>query len=124
MIQLSQHQLEIREKIQQISSLIGDDPIFASAVALVESSLGLQLKSPTGAKGVFGMTSIAMKDLLQEMDKKGNEVIGILCGLAFLHLLTKRHKTLDKVVLHFCNPADFDFYLPRVKEYMKELSND
>jgi len=121
-MKLSQQQLEIKSLIEQTTLAIGDDPILSVAVALVESSLGLQLKSPTGAKGVFQLTSIAMKDLLQEMDKKGNEIIGILCGLAFIHLLIKRHGTVEEVVRHYCNPDDYDFYIMRIKNYMKELS--
>jgi membrane-bound lytic murein transglycosylase MltF len=123
-MKLSQQQLKIKSLIDQITLAIGDDPILSVAVALVESSLGLQLKSPTGAKGVFQLTSIAMKDLFQEMDKKGNEAIGILCGLAFIHLLLKRHKTISEVILHYCDPNDYEFYLQRIKDRMKELSND
>jgi membrane-bound lytic murein transglycosylase MltF len=121
---LSQQQLKIKSLIEQVTLSIGDNPILSVAVALVESSLGLQLKSPTGAKGVFQLTSIAMKDLHQEMDKKGNEVIGVLCGLAFIHLLIKRHKTVEEVIHHYCDPKDYDFYIQQIKAYMKELSDD
>ena len=115
---LDQKQLETKAKIIKIATAMGIDPLFAVAVAMTESSLGLNQKSPTGCVGVFQMSSIAMKDLLQEMKNNNDDIIDIACGLAFLHLLLKRHQTIDSAVSHFCDPKDRDFYIERVKYYM------
>jgi hypothetical protein len=70
------------------------------------------------------MSSIAMKDLLKEMEKTDDDIIDITCGLAFLHLLLKRFKTIEEATRHFCDPNDKDFYIKRVFDYMKEFSNE
>ena len=88
---------------------------------MTESSLGLNQKSGTGARGVFQMTSIAMKDLLQEMEKQDSDIIDILCGIAFLYLLEKRWGTMEEATKHFCDPKDRDFYWNRVKGYIEEF---
>jgi len=98
---------------------MGLDPAWALAVAMVESSLGEKQKSPTGCRGVFQMSAIAMKDLLQEMEKQDDDLIDIACGLAFLHLLLKRHKTMEAATAKFCDPNDRDFYVSRVVNYME-----
>jgi len=116
---LLKRQLEIKEKIVKIAQAIGLDPIWALSIAMVESSLGEGQKSPTGCKGVFQMSSIAMKDLLQEMEKSDDDIIDIACGLAFLHLLLKRHKTIEHATEHFCDPDDRYFYIDKVLSYMK-----
>ena len=112
-------QIETRDKIIKVAKVFGIDPSWAVSVAMVESSLGIFQKSPTGCRGVFQMSSIAMKDLLQEMEKADDETIDIACGLAFLHLLLKRHKTIEAATAKFCDPKDRDFYVNRVLEYMK-----
>ena len=55
----------ILDKIKAFAPQLGVDPSWAAAIAMTESSLGINQLSPTGARGVFQMTSIAMKDLLQ-----------------------------------------------------------
>lgn len=112
-------QIETKEKIERVARAIGLDPVWAVSIAMVESSLGDRQKSPTGAKGVFQMTSIAMKDLLQEMVKQDDDIIDIACGLSFLHLLLKRHKTIEAATAHFCDPKDRTFYPNRVLAYME-----
>lgn len=121
-MELNPKQLEIKDKIIQGAKAIGIDPNWVLAVAMTESSLGLNQRSPTGCKGVFQMSSIAMKDLLLEMEKQDDEVIDIACGVAFLYLLLKRHKTIDKATAHFCDPKDRLFYINRVHDYMKEFN--
>lgn len=116
---LTTRQLQIKEKIEAFAKLIGIDPLWAVAVAMVESSLGESQRSPTGCKGVFQMSSIAMKDLLQEMEKQDDDTIDITCGLAFLHLLLKRHKTIESATAKFCDPDDRPFYISRVINYME-----
>ncbi len=118
-MKLTSKQLETKAKIIKIATAMGVDPLWASAVAMTESSLGENQKSPTGCVGVFQMSSIAMKDLLQEMKKQDDDIIDIACGLAFLHLLLKRHKEFDEAISHFCDPADRDFYIKRVNFYME-----
>ena len=116
---LTQRQVETKAKIVKIAEAIGVDPIWATSIAMVESSLGEYQRSATGCKGVFQMSSIAMKDLLQEMEKLDDDIIDITCGLTFLHLLLKRHKTIEHATEHFCDPNDRSFYLPRVMNYME-----
>jgi len=116
---LTVKQKETIEKIKTVASLIGIDPAWATAVAMVESSLGEHQLSPTGCKGVFQMSMIAMKDLHQLMQQEDDDFADIACGMLFLRLLLKRWKTIEKATAHFCDPADRDFYVDKVKEYMK-----
>ena len=120
-MELSQKQLEIKAKIIKIATAIGVDPLWAVSIAMTESSLGNNQKSPTGCVGVFQMSSIAMKDLLQEMEKSDDDIIDITCGLAFLHLLLKRYKTIEKATARFCDPKDVKFYIPRVLKFMEDF---
>ena len=109
------------EKIRRAAELLGVDPDWASAVAMVESALGKYQLSKTGARGVFQMTTIAMRDLLQEMQKNDDDLIDIACGVLFLRLLLKRHKTIEEATAHFCDPKDRGFYIEKMKGYMKEF---
>lgn len=120
-MKLDKKQLEIRDKIAKIANAIGLDPAWPLAIAMTESSLGKSQRSPTGCKGVFQMSSIAMKDLLQEMEKSDDDIIDITCGLAFLHLLLKRHETIEKATARFCDPKDVKFYIPRVLKFMEDF---
>lgn len=117
-ISLTPKQQEVKEKIEVIANYLDVPEVWAVAIAMTESSLGLNQKSPTGCVGVFQMSSIAMKDLLQQMTLSDDDSIDIACGVAFLKLLLKRWKTIDKATLHFCDPNDRNFYLDRVKRYM------
>lgn len=94
-------------------------PEWPLAVAMTESSLGLNQLSPTGCRGTFQMSTIAMKDLLAEMGKSdlGN-IIGITCGVLFLRLLKQRWGSEQSATSHFCDPKDRDFYIKRVEEYL------
>ena len=118
---LTKRQLDTKAKIIKIAEVLGVDPIWAISIAMVESSLGEKQRSPTGCRGVFQMSSIAMKDLLQEMEKTDDDIIDITCGLAFLHLLFKRHKTIESATAKFCDPDDREFYISRVINYMEVL---
>lgn len=118
---LNEKQQDTKRKIEILAAVIGVNPKWAAAVAMTESSLGLQQKSPSGCRGVFQMSSIAMKDLLWEMERNDDDLIDIGCGILFLALLLKRWKSIDEATLHFCDPADRDFYLDRVRDYMAEL---
>lgn len=120
-MELNQRQLETKEKIIKVAEAIGLNPSWALAIAMTESSLGEKQKSPTGCRGVFQMSSIAMKDLLIEMEKADDDIIDIACGLAFLHLLLKRHKSFDNATAHFCDPNDKWFYIERVRDFMREF---
>ena len=114
-------QIETREKIRMLAEIFGVDPKWAISVAIVESSLGLFQKSPTGCRGVFQMSSIAMKDLLLEMEKRDDDLIDIVCGVAFLRLLLRRWGSIDEATAHFCDPNDRHFYIDKVKKFMKEI---
>lgn len=121
---LTRKQAETKAKIEQVAELLGIDPVWAVSIAMVESSLGEFQKSPTGCLGVFQMSSIAMKDLLQEMGRIDNDIVDIVCGILFLRLLLKRWKTIGKATIHYCAPADRDFYLERVYRYMEEFKDE
>jgi membrane-bound lytic murein transglycosylase MltF len=112
-------QIETKEKIRKVAAVLGINPAWAVSVAMVESSLGEKQKSPTGCRGVFQMSSIAMKDLLQEMEKADDDLVDIACGLAFLRLLLKRHGTVEKATARFCDPDDRSFYVSKVINYME-----
>jgi hypothetical protein len=112
-------QTETMEKIRAVATALGVDPLWAIAVAMTESSLGEHQVSPTGCKGVFQMSSIAMKDLLQEMEKADDDMIDIACGVTFLRLLLKRHGTIEAATAKYCDPNDRSFYVSRVINYME-----
>ena len=116
---LSDKQVDIKAKIAGIAPYFGLPPLWPIAVAMTESSLGLNQKSPTGCLGVFQMSSIAMRDLHQEMAKHDDDLIDIACGVAFLYLLKRRWRTIDAATARYCDPNDRDFYIKRVKEYME-----
>jgi hypothetical protein len=120
---LNETQKKRKERIKDFANLFGIDPEWAQAIAMVESALGLKQLSPTGCKGVFQMSSIAMKDLLQEMQKQDDDLIDIACGCAFLYLLLKRHKTMKNATNHFCDPNDISFYGQRVDKFMEEFKS-
>jgi len=118
---LSDKQQTNKALLEKIAQLSGIDPSWAVAIAMTESSLGLNQKSPTGCLGVFQMSGIAMKDLMQAMESNQDDVIDILCGVAFLYLLLKRHGSIEAATIRFCDPADRDFYWDRVQQYMKDI---
>lgn len=117
---LNQRQAESKAKIETFAKLFGIDPAWAVAIAFVESSLGLNQKSPTGCRGVYQMSRIAMWDLLQSMEPVDDDMVDIACGVAFLRLLLRRWKTIEEATAHFCDPKDRDFYIDRVLTFMKE----
>jgi hypothetical protein len=118
---LNQEQQANKTIIEQIAAIVGIDPRWAVAVAMVESSLGLHQKSPTGCRGVFQMSGIAMKDLLQSMEVNDDDMVDMLCGIAFLWLLFKRHGSIEDATNRYCDPNDRAFYWNRVQTYMNNL---
>jgi hypothetical protein len=118
---LNQEQQDNKAKIEAFCQLIGLDPKWPVAVGMTESSLGMNQKSPTGCRGVFQMSSIAMKDLLLAMETNDDDWNDIACGVLFLRLLLRRHKTIDAATARYCDPKDVHFYVPRVKAYMEEI---
>ena len=112
-------QIEVKGMVEAFARLQCIDPAWAVSIAMVESSLGIHQKSLTGCRGVFQMSSIAMKDLLQEMEKADDEIIDISCGGAFLHLLFERHKTFEAATAKYCDPKDRGFYVDKVLRYME-----
>lgn len=121
---LNAKQRETKARIEVVAGIIGVDPRWAVAVAFVESSLGLKQKSPTGCRGVFQMSSVAMKDLWLEMEKADDDMVDICCGLLFLRLLYKRHKSMIAATERFCDPDDKDFYVKRVFDTMEEIESE
>ena len=119
---LTVKQIATKEKIQRMAETMGVDPIWAISIAMAESSLGEYQKSPTGCKGVFQMSSIAMRDLHQEMAKGDDDWADIACGVAFLRLLFLRHKTIMEATEKFCDPKDRWFYVSRVINYMEAFN--
>ncbi len=118
---LNQKQLQVKGTIEAFSALQHIDPAWAVSIAFAESSLGINQLSPTGCKGVFGMSSIAMKDLLQAMTQGDDEIVDISCGGAFLHVLLDRFKSIEVATAHYCDPRDRQFYVKRVLDNMKEF---
>jgi hypothetical protein len=117
---VNQRQIETKVKIEFFSKLFGIDPTWAVAIASVESSLGLNQRSSTNCLGVFQMSSISMQDLLQSMPLIDDDLIDIVCGIAFLRLLLKRWGSIDEATNHFCDPLDRHSYLDKVKALMKQ----
>lgn len=109
--------------IKKLAPIIGVDTSWALAIADQESSLGENQLSPTGAKGVFQMTRIAMLDLIQEMAKKDDDMIDVCCGLLFLRLLFRRHKNIEEATGKYCDPNDKHFYVPSVLKKMMKYDN-
>ena len=120
-MKLTDEQIANKSTIEKIASIVGIDPKWAVAIAMTESSLGVKQKSPTGCRGVFQMSRIAMKDLLFSMGANDDDMVDMLCGIAFLWLLFKRHGSIEKATLRYCDPRDRDFYWQRVKDYMKTI---
>ena len=118
---MNEKQLETKTKIETMAQLFCVDIEWAIAIAMVESSLGLNQKSPTGAKGVFQMTQVAMKDLWLLMGEVDDDLVDISCGILFLRLLKKRWGSLEEATKHYCDPADIDFYVPKVMKERKRL---
>ena len=118
---LNQKQIETKTKIELLANLFNVPPKWAVAVAMVESSLGLNQVSPTGCSGVFNMSSIAMRDLMYLMRNDDDDLVDIVCGLLFLKLLMKRWGIVEKAIEHFCDPKDKPFYLSKVRDYMSLL---
>ena len=121
---LLKRQLEVKRDIERVAEALHVSPLWAVSVAMVESSLGEKQKSPTGCRGVFQMSGIAMKDLLQAMTETDDDFIDIACGLAFLRLLLSRHKTIEAATAKFCDPADRDFYVDKVLAYIKVFGKE
>ena len=118
---LTDKQKDTIDKIKKVAEITGMNASWLCAVAFVESSLGIHQKSPTGCRGVYQMSGIAMKDLLIEMENSNDDWADILCGIAFLKLLLKRHKTIEHATSHFCEPNDRHFYIDRVIKAMGEF---
>jgi membrane-bound lytic murein transglycosylase MltF len=110
-------------EITRLSKALGIDTSWALAIAEQESSLGENQLSPTGAKGVFQMTRIAVLDLLQESQKMDDDMIDICFGLLFLRLLLKRHGSIEEATGHYCDPNDKDKYVPSVIKKMVKWDN-
>jgi hypothetical protein len=110
-------------KVRILSRLFGVDPDWALAIAEVESAMGKYQKSPTGARGVFQMTSIAMKDLLLAMERHDDDLIDIACGILFMRLLLQRWGTPEKATEHYCDPDDRDVYVPKVMQILNRAGD-
>lgn len=115
-------QKETIDKIKAIAPVIGLDTSWCLAVAMEESSLGERQLSPTGCRGIFQMSSIAMKELYRLMKDSKNDWIDVLCGLAFMMALKDQWGSIEEATAHFCDPNDRGFYIDKVKEYMKVFS--
>lgn len=115
---LTKKQIETKTKIEFFAKLFGIDPVWAVSIAMVESALGTAQKSPTRCLGVFQMSSIAMKDLLYSMEQIDDDMVDIVCGIAFLRLLLKRWGSIEEATDKYCDPKDRYFYGAKVKQYM------
>ena len=119
-------QEEIKKAIFDIAKIVDVDPALAMAIAKIESGFGFQQKSKTGARGIFQMTSIAMKDLLLYMESHTDDIVDILVGLAFLKVLSTRwNKDEQRIAEKYCDPKDRDWYPAKALElaetYRREI---
>lgn len=118
-------QEEVKKATFEIARIVKVDPAICLAISEIESTHGLHLKSPTGALGIFQMTTIAMKDLHMSMVTPGLEINGILAGVGFWNVLKTRHKDDEKAVAKYCDPKDRDWYIKKTldlaSEYRKEI---
>ena len=114
--------MNIPDKIREVCELVGISTTLALAIAEVESTMGKNQLSKTGARGVFQMTSIAMKDLLQEMEKKDDDWIDIMCGVLYLRVLLRRWKDVETAVKKYCDSEVRDDYWAKVSAAMDPLA--
>ena len=110
------------DRIKAVCDLLGVNPAWALAVAKVESAMGRFQKSSTNALGVFQLTSIAMKDLRYNMERKDDDMIDICCGVLFLRLLLQRWKTEEEATKHYCDPNDRETYVPKVMALTQKIN--
>lgn len=111
---------EREQIIRKVCLAVGFPEPLAVAVAQVESAMGRYQKSPTGARGVFQLTSIAFKDMMESLTStERHERTDILCGVAFLCLLQDRWEGIEAIVSHFCDPAEKEAYWKKV-QYLLE----
>lgn len=113
-----------KDKIKIFSRLFGVDPAYALAVAKVESNMGKYQRSHTGARGVYQMTTIAMRDLWLEMEKQDDDIVDIAIGILFLRLLKQRWGTEEVGIHYFCDPKDRNFWVPKVKIEMEKYRKE
>jgi len=121
---MTPRQTDTKVKIKTFAGLFNVDPDWAIAIATVESSLGENQKSPTGAKGVFQMTQIAMKDLWLLMGEVDDDYADIACGILFLKLLRKRWGSMKEATKRYCDPNDAHFYVDRVSREYERLKSE
>lgn len=114
----------IKDKIIEASKLVGLNPSWTLAIAEVESSMGANQLSPTGAKGVFQMTSIAMAELLRIMVRKDDEWVDIFCGIVYLNHLKKQWGSESLATIHYCDPKVRDEYLNKVQKAKEKFEQE
>lgn len=116
---------DVKKMIFKVCKAVGVDPAVAMAISEIESQHGMYRQSPTGARGVFQMTSIAMKDLLIEMAEPDRQALGICCGVAFIRLLMTRHEDELTAISKYCDPDDREWYPEKVlrlaEKYRREI---
>ena len=120
---MTERQNHFKDEIIRLSGALDIDPAWAVAIADQESSLGESQRSPTGAVGVFQMTRIAMIDLLQQMERKDDDLVDICCGILFLRLLLQRWDSIETATAHYCDPNDRHFYVPAIMRKIREYDN-
>ena len=113
-----------KSKIKAIAEVVGLNPAWCLAIAEVESSMGINQLSPTGARGVYQLTSIAFKDLQLGMEKKNDDTTDILCGLAFLYLLKRRWGSEIEATKKYCDPAVRDAYVEKMKKAREKFKKE
>ena len=121
---LSPAQRATQTRIETMAAFFGLDPDWCAAVAMVESSLGVAQKSPTGCLGVFQLSGIAMKDLRLAMEAHDDDRIDIACGVAFLALLKRRWGSEAAAIRHYCDPKDLGFYPARVARWRTKFTKE
>lgn len=111
------------EKIRAICEIMGFSGDLAVAVATVESAMGKYIISPTNARGLFQLTSIALKDMLQAMGLERHERVAMLCGIAFLCLLQDRWGDDPRTIVgHYADPAEKEAYWKKIQKALTQTS--
>lgn len=119
---MTDRQNHIKDEIIRIATALGVDEALPIAIAEQESSLGEDQISPTGCRGVFQMSKIAMMDLLQCMEAKDDDLIDICCGILYLRLLLRRWGTIEEATRHYCDPDVLETYVPAIMKKIRMRS--
>jgi hypothetical protein len=122
---LTQKQTEIFNLCKDHAIWLGIDPSWALAIADQESTFGLNLISPTGARGIYQDTTIAMKDILEFIghDNEAAYKASIAVGQSELLVLLTRWHDIEIATSHYCDPKVKAQYVASVMSKIKQYKS-